>query len=183
VQVNGQLGSDRVVSNEVLIHGDLSIEVRSQMSALLFDHVLFVQMRNDAWFEPISPKHLKGVKNGYQCTLANEASYIPSYSKNDMAPQFRFIMAKPNQLAAVGTVEPNEAEHVADLTLQNSAVKLKPHQQAMNLQVSTTTRDTIMDLDVSETESVKMEKVSSTTIKGSKCQWIDGTRVCEDGQP
>jgi len=104
VQVNGQLGSDHAVNNQVLINGDLSIEVRSHMTGIFYDHVLFVQMRNDAWFEPIEPKHLKGVKNGYQCTRANEASFIPSYSKNDMAPQFRFIVAQQPNLVAAAVV-------------------------------------------------------------------------------
>jgi len=133
VQVNGQLGNDRAVSNQVLVRADLSTEVRSQMKTLLFDHVLFVQMRNDAWFEPIDPRRLKGVKNGYQCTRANEASYIPSYSKNDIAPQFRFIIAKPNQVAAavVGAVDsmPDTAVEAIDLPPQDSTTHHPPYQK------------------------------------------------------
>jgi len=90
VQVDGQLGNDRVSSDQVLIDGDLTVDVRRQMNALLFDHDIIVQMRTDMWYEPLYPRNMKGVKTGYQTTNPVTSSYIPSYSINDMNPQNRF---------------------------------------------------------------------------------------------
>lgn len=84
-KISGQRGSDTVEEEGLLLDGDLTIEVRSRMTALFFDHRMITQLKNDMWYERINERDLKGLKAGFQCVDPVRAAYIPSAANYDIS--------------------------------------------------------------------------------------------------
>lgn len=84
-KIQGQRGDDVVEGEGLLLDGDMTVEVRTRMTALFFDHRLITQLKNDMWYERISERNLKGVKSGFQCVDPIRAAYIPSAAFYDIS--------------------------------------------------------------------------------------------------